>query len=344
MGAQPLEKETRPEADQDFLAAQLTLPARPGEPRQTMKQVLLTGGGGFLGRHLAARMKDEWSVTGAGRSLQPPEWDRAWVRVEHECRGLAETVVSLRPDLVIHAAFLGPQQTQRRHDYLPRLIETNSRLFEACALQEVPVIVVGSSAVYGSCPSGSSLTETSRPQPVSLYGIAKIAQEMLAEEASFRGLDYSVVRLFNLIGPGDCAGTVVHDWASRVLQIARGKAEALRVKNLATSRDFVDVRDACDAIALVATGFRTGSVFNVATGKAVSLRELCDELRKLSGVSYETVQANAVLDRQDVKFQRGDSTKLRAAYGWSPQIPWQQSVRDLWEYLRANPVRAPDQA
>jgi GDP-4-dehydro-6-deoxy-D-mannose reductase len=213
---------------------------------------------------------------------------------------------------------------------------TNFRLFERCARLKVPVILISSSAVYGSGGPDGGLDEETPRRPVSLYGLAKAVQEMLAERlAVSRGLELCIVRLFNLVGPGKAAGTVVPDWVAQVTAIMDGAEPVLRVKNRATSRDFVDVRDAARAVELVARRFVPDEVFNVASGQTVSLREVSDYLESLCPVPYRTVEADARCGSGDILYQFGDATRIAKAHGWAPTIGWKQSVREYWDHYLA---------
>lgn len=303
-----------------------------------MRRALISGAGGFLGAHLLRELEGVWEVVGAGRSGRPPQTDAEWLRIEDEAGGLAEAVARSSPDLFIHAAFINRKDPDwSEEDYLARLTATNLRLFDACSRHGVPVILISSSAVYGTGTAGKALDEQSPRRPVSLYGMAKTFQEMLGEHAAAsRGLELCTARLFNLVGPGKGEGTVVHDWISQVSAIAVGKeSPVLRVRNRETSRDFVDVRDAARAVGLLAQSFTPGEVYNVASGRAVSLRQIGDYLESLCPVPFRTVETDVRRASADALYQYGSATKIRQACGWMPKIDWRQSVRDVWESYMA---------
>jgi nucleoside-diphosphate-sugar epimerase len=281
-------------------------------------------------------LPSSWQVIGATRSPAPAEASFEWIQVEDEDDGLAEAVARRRPDLVIHAAFVNRKsRDQSDEDYLRRLLATNLLLFERCAALAVPVLLVSSSAVYGTSNEDALLDEAAPLQPVSLYGLAKTQQELLASySARAKGLSLCMARLFNLVGPGRGTGTVVHDWIQQVAAIAAGGEPVLRVYNRATSRDLVDVRDAARALALLAERLTPGRTYNIATGQAVSLLELSRHIETLCPVKYRTVETDPRPSAGDATFQSGDAAKLRRAYGWRPRIGWRESVKDVWESYR----------
>jgi len=175
-------------------------------------------------------------------------------------------------------------------------------------------------------------------RPVSLYGRAKTQQELQAEYVGrTAGLEACIARLFNLLGPGRGLGTVVHDWISQIAPYQTNEGPALlKVRTLDTSRDFVDPRDAARALAqmakrLVRRQCKPCEVFNVASGRSVSLHELKSLLESFSRVPIEVVESHPAPHSADVRTQRGDSSALQRSCGWQPRLDWQQSVREVWD-------------
>ena len=318
--------------------------------------VLVAGAGGFLGGHLVEALDGAWDVVGVGRSKAPENLSEVstvcWLRCKDSTEGLAEAARSVRPDLVVNAAFVNRKPAdQSDHEFLASNQGVHLALFEACAEMDIPVLLTSSSAVYGEGDGQAALTEASPRRPVSLYGLAKTQQELQAEHVHrSRGLRLCIARLFNLLGPGRGLGTVVHDWVSQIAAFprhdAREEPPTLTVRNRETARDFVDPRDAAGALALLADriagrcddsirgeslGGDSLEIFNVASGRSVSLRELDAYLQELSSRHYEVIETHPSPGKADAKAQRGDAGRLRRACGWQPQTDWRQSVRDVWE-------------
>lgn len=294
-----------------------------------MASVLVTGAAGFLGRHLCAALVEGRRVIGAVRS--PASIPGVAVELAVGETGLGELVLRQRPEQVIHAAFT----TRKPADwpvarYLQSSIAVDAALFEACAAVGASLILVSSSAVYGSAEG--LIDEDQSRNPVSLYGIAKVMQEMLAEHwQRIASLPCCIVRPFNLCGPGQGPGMLLPDWVKGAVAIARGGERVLKVYTRASSRDFVDVRDAVRAIVLIASHFRSGDKFNIAAGKAVPLSEVSEALQRLSPISYEVLETHPSLGTTDVSAQVGSFARIEAQLGWRPEIDWQTSLRDLFE-------------
>jgi GDP-4-dehydro-6-deoxy-D-mannose reductase len=106
------------------------------------------------------------------------------------------------------------------------------------------------------------------------------------------------------------------------------------VGNLEAVRDFTDVRDVARANVLAALRGEPGEVYNIASGRGHSIRELLDTLIALSGIEVEVKVDPQRLRPSDVEILIGDSTKFRERTGWAPTIPLETTLSDLLDYWR----------
>jgi GDP-4-dehydro-6-deoxy-D-mannose reductase len=297
-----------------------------------MTTVLVTGAGGFLGRYLCHFLPKESHLVGAALEDVEPVSGVEWKIVE-EGGGLAHLVREMCPELVVHAAFVNRKPPDLNpKQYLDGILAVNLPLFETLADINGKVLLISSSAVYGKSEGNGQIDETFPFRPISLYGLAKVFQETAAQYYGSRGLRISVARLFNLSGPGQREGMVLPDWVSQAWAVAKGKDLELQIKHRKGSRDFVDVRDAARAITLMARDFKSGEVFNVASGESVSLEEISEELRRLCPVPLNILEMEPNPSDRDVFAQRGSFKKIQSTYGWHPTIDWRRSLKDLWEW------------
>jgi GDP-4-dehydro-6-deoxy-D-mannose reductase len=297
-----------------------------------MDTVVVTGAGGFLGRYLCPLLASEYDVVGAVLSNVQPVPGVEWTTVERG-DGLASLVREIRPDVVIHAAFINrrpPHWTDR--EYLDKMFNVNLPLFKALAELNGKLLLISSSAVYGKAEGEALIDEAASLQPMSIYGLGKLFQEALANYYSSLGLRVSTARLFNLCGPGQKLGMVFPDWTTQARAIAEGKTPEMHVRHMKGSRDFVDVRDAARAITLMAREFKSGEVFNVASGEVVSLVEISEELKRLCPLPLNIVETEPNPSDRDVFAQRGSFHKIQTTYSWHPEIDWRQSLKDLWDW------------
>jgi GDP-4-dehydro-6-deoxy-D-mannose reductase len=201
------------------------------------------------------------------------------------------------------------------------------------------VLLFGSAAEYGRVPPEHlPITEQQPPRPVTAFGLSKLAQtELAAKFAQEHALRIVTIRPFNIVG----AGLPEHFFAAALarrmlLHRATAAHGPVAVMNLEATRDFVDVRDAARAIAglLSESSWRRGrmDIYNIASGSAVSLKEVAALLGRLAGgVGIEN--GGTAPSRSGIDRSCGDPARLYQAIRWTPRWSWQQSIIALWEEL-----------
>jgi len=191
------------------------------------------------------------------------------------------------------------------------------------------VLVVSTAEVYGVGPA-RPLLETDPVVPRSPYAASKVGAEVAAMETRLRtGLRVVVARSFPHTGPGQDERFVAPAFARRLRGARLAGARVVKVGNLEPVRDFLDVRDVAAAyLALISHGV-LGEVYNVASGRGVALQDLFDRLAVIVGVDAIAEPDPEFLRPADIPVLVGDSGKLRAATGWTPAVPFDQTLRDL---------------
>jgi GDP-4-dehydro-6-deoxy-D-mannose reductase len=300
-------------------------------------RVLVTGGAGFVGRHLAALLAGKgcatWSLDRQGDG--PPGTTRIVADLS-DVGAAGRAVEESRPDLVFHLAARTPANAPdgTPSDWLGGDPVATHHLLEAvCAhAPRARVLVISSSAVYGHVPrSALPIRETSPLQPTTLYGVAKAAVELVGLRFhAAHGLHVVRARPFNLVGPGEPGAMLTSALAAQVARIAAGRTPAVVcMRHRATARDYTDVRDAVRAYWLLLETGVSGEVYNVCTGRAVDIGQLAERLLAAAGVSARIEETAPTPAPGDIPTQAGDGTKLAGATGWAPEIPLDRSLRDL---------------
>jgi GDP-4-dehydro-6-deoxy-D-mannose reductase len=300
-------------------------------------RALVTGGSGFVGRHLAALLQEKgcgtWSLDRRGESPPGTKPVRADLL---DPEAVADAVAGSRPDLVFHLAARTPANAPEStpSDWLGGDPVATHHLLEAVRAHApgARVLVISSSAVYGDVPPEAlPIAETAPLQPTTLYGVAKAAVELVALRFhATHGLHVVRVRPFNLVGPGEPVGMLTSTLAAQVARIAAGDAPpVVRMRHRATSRDYADVRDAVHAYWLLLERGEPGEVYNVCSGSAVAIGHLAERLLALAGVEARIEETAPVPAPGDILAQAGDGTRLAAATGWAPRIPLDRSLGDL---------------
>jgi GDP-4-dehydro-6-deoxy-D-mannose reductase len=112
----------------------------------------------------------------------------------------------------------------------------------------------------------------------------------------------------------------------------------VRVGNLEAARDFTDVRDVVGAYRLLAEQGISGEVYNVATGRSVTIADVARRLSALANADVELVPDPELMRPVDVPVFVGDATRLRKATAWEPQIPLEVTLADMFDYWRKQPA------
>jgi GDP-4-dehydro-6-deoxy-D-mannose reductase len=277
----------------------------------------------------------------------PPPQDVAglgtWRIVDLRDRALVcEAISALRPTVVYHCA--GAANVS--HSWLDSVtplagnVMATHHLLDALrrAHLRARVLVPGSATVYA--PSASPLRETDPVHPDSPYAFSKLAQEQLALRAVQEdGVDVIVTRSFNHTGPRQSPDFSAPSFARQIVAIERGAAEpVIKVGNLASLRDFTDVRDVVRAyVALVERG-EPGTIYNVASEVARPVRAVLDGLIARARVPVRADLDASRLRPHDTTSLVGDTTRLRMATGWRPQISFDQMLDDLIDYWRSRAI------
>jgi nucleoside-diphosphate-sugar epimerase len=298
-----------------------------------MPACLITGGSGFLGRHLV-RLLNKWNgveeVVAVGRRRPEDCSDEAFRRIDLQDRqGVIGQVSEIAPSLVFHLAGKTPPGNAESF-YRDNTLAT-VHLLDALRVSNRPcrVVLVGSAAELGPVPAESVPVAEDYPcRPADPYGLSK----WLATSAGLAAgppLDIIVARVFNPIGPGLPASQALGRFAQ---ELARGSGPiTLAVGDLEARRDFVDVRDVARALVSLASNVRASRIYHVASGRSHRVGDGLDRLIALSGREVRVEVDPARVRSLVLSDSRADIGRIASETGWSPAITWEQSVRDLWD-------------
>lgn len=314
-----------------------------GPLSDTTRPWLVTGGSGFLGRHVLAAIGRE-APTGAavvalGRTC-PPGWPpEAFVRSDLlDAAGLIEVFARLKPGVVLHAAGQTPPASTAR--LFAGNVRTTVHLLDAirAAGRSTRLVLAGSAAELGPVPTeGLPASESSPCRPVGPYGLSKW---FAGKAALLWGppAEVMVARVFNPIGPGLPTSQAFGRFAERLAEPGPDPVH-LAVGDLDARRDFIDIRDAARALILLALRGRPGEVYHVGTGRSHRVGEGLEYLIHRSGRATVIAMASALVPTGPSD-SRADIRRIGEQTGWSPDVAWEQSLDDLWDEARGR-VRLP---
>jgi GDP-4-dehydro-6-deoxy-D-mannose reductase len=323
-------------------------------------RALLTGGAGFVGQWLARSLLargDHVDLAGLGRALEGPPILTAdergatrWLTADvQDAEALDAAIEASTPDVVFHLAGVSfPPDADRTPTATfdvnvlgaVRLLASVSRRRASGTLDPV-VLIVGSGVQYGRHEeSEMPLDESAEQRPVSTYGASKAAQETIALQM-FResGVRVVCVRSFNHSGIGHGAQYLLPSLVARARGIAAGGPNRLALGNDVV-RDYVHVDDVVSAYALLAERGRPGEVYNVASGRGVSARQLAADVLHRTGVHADISTDAALVRATDIPTLIGSPAKLARETGWAPRKTHLDIIDDLLRSPGAPPVTA----
>jgi GDP-4-dehydro-6-deoxy-D-mannose reductase len=305
--------------------------------------LLITGADGFVGRWLTREALGQgWhvvAVIGPGGAL-PGSWlasadlgQVTTVEADFTVPADLARVASERVDAVIHLAGVASGAAALRDPAHAMAVNVSAStgLVEAliAAGQRPRVLFVSTGEVYGGGHDGP-IAETAPLHPLSPYAESKAAAEVaLLAMGQFHHLDIIVARAFPHSGPGQDTRFVLPAFAARLREAGRTGQSAVPVGNLDVVRDFLDVRDVVQAYLLLLAKGVPGTTYNVASGTGRHLASCFARLAALLGVSAVATADASLVRPADIPVLIGDPSRLHAATGWTPAIPFDQTLQDL---------------
>lgn len=301
------------------------------------RAVLVTGAGGFTGRHACHRLAEKgYQVAAIVRtraalaSLKPLDGVNYYVCDLNQPAQVNEIVQITSPQYVLHLAGKNsvPESWANPLLYMESNIMGTMHLLNALRQHENSAILI----------AGSRLKfDLSNPiEPTHPYGLSKSIQEAVA--LAWGKLFHQNVILAepgNLIGPGPSTG-ICSLLAGYIAAMERGESkQPFRLSSASAKRDFLDVRDAVDAYELLLRHGKAGKVYPVCSGFERRLDDVCESFLSMANVQCPL----------EVEASRDEYTDMPEAasliqpadlreMGWSPAMTWDTSVSDILRYFR----------
>jgi UDP-glucose 4-epimerase len=314
-------------------------------------KALVTGVAGFIGSHLAAALLDKGaSVVGVDcftdyypRAMKERNLEENKLR---EGFRFAETAIQTADlagllDGVTHVFHLAAQAGVRKswgrdfQTYTVNNIEATQRLLEACAGRPIERFVhASSSSVYGDRAS-IPMREDALPQPVSPYGVTKMAAEQLGYLYHVNhGVPVVAMRYFTVYGPRQRPDMAFH----RFIKAAIAGEPIQLYGDGGQTRDFTFVADAVAATVAAAERGVNGRSYNIGGGSRVSMNEVIAIIERIAGRPLQVNREAA--QKGDMRDTFADTSLARQDLGFAPSTPLEEGIQAEYRWLSMLPVSA----
>jgi UDP-glucose 4-epimerase len=302
-------------------------------------RIMITGGNGYVGRELCRRLYGQHQICvvdtmryGASRfSAEESRRLRRFAVDVCDVAGLAAVSDAFRPQAVVHLAAI---------HYIPEC--------EADPSLSVSTNVLGTVNAILACPPGCRFVFASsgavykpdlRPhceadasvEPTDVYGLSKLhAEQYVRYLARLRNVAAVIVRLFNVVGPGE---TNPHLLPEMVAQLKAGRT-GISVGNVSPKRGYIHVKDAASGFAAatldgdVAPG--EAVTVNLGTPSAYSVLDIARKLRRISGLPFTLEQDKARTRSVDRPILAADVSRIQALFGWRAQRTIDDALTEMW--------------
>lgn len=313
-----------------------------------MTNTIVTGVGGFIGSHLAETLlnqgdkvigidefNDYYNPTLKRQNISQFQEHPGFQLRENDIQSLNWSELLVDVDVVYHqAAQAGVRASWGGgfRDYTERNINATQIILEAAinAPNLKRLVYASSSSVYGNAETFPT-PETVCPQPVSPYGITKLAAERLGKlyHQNF-GVPCVYLRYFTVYGPRQRPDMAFHKFFKWILQ---DKPISIYGDGQQT-RDFTFISDAVAANLLAAiVPLAVGEVFNIGGGSWVVLAEVVNMMERIVG---RPIKKNFVEKaRGDARHTSADVSKAKTILGYQPQVSLEEGLRREWEWVQS---------
>ena len=307
-----------------------------------MKNLVL-GGGGFVGEYLINELKknqknDIYATYTPTKNIEIDGINKLPLDIT-DADAVNDIIKTVKPDCIYY--LIAQSSVKVSWEQPQKTIEVNvlgiTNLLEAVRKyhKAAKILVIGSSEEYGQNDYTKPISENCELNPVNVYAITKVTQEMIAK-VYVKAYDLNIVmtRSFNHIGPKQPGTAVISDFCGQVVNIEKGKQKpVIFVGNLSACRDFTNVRDVVRAYITIMEKGVAGEIYNVGSGNVYKIEDILNMILNKSSEKIKVEIDSEKFRPIDTPVIRPDITKLKTL-GWKPQIEIEASIDEILNYFR----------
>ena len=303
-------------------------------------RVLVTGGNGYVGRTLTKLLLPHHDVCvidslryGRMRLEQSDLSKVAWHQTDIRNRDHVKSIIEdFQPDAIIHLAaihFIPECEADPELAISTNVLGTAN--LASCCPTNCRFVFASTGAVYQPEPQPHH-ESNSTLGPADVYGWTKLQGEQYVRYfAQARKFSACVIRLFNVIGPGE---TNPHVLPEIVAQLKAGRTK-LKLGNLDAKRDYVHVSDVARGFACVATANNIENsevaTVNLGTQQSYSVSQLLEHLTEISSIDIQVESDPSRMRPSDRPFLAADINRIQQRFQWQPAFAIREALADLWQ-------------
>jgi GDP-4-dehydro-6-deoxy-D-mannose reductase len=309
-------------------------------------KVLVTGALGFVGRHMVRALQQAIGAQGqiipsARQGTRSGELGEVVAFDITDAVQVDRTIRDLQPTHIVHLAGLSTIAAASQDETLAWRVHVHGTLAIARAIlrhaSRCVLIYAGSGQVYGLIGhSGKPLDERSLLAPTNIQMVTKSAADLALGALATDGLKCVRFRPFNHTGPAQRELFALPSFAKQIAMIRKGvQSPLIRVGNLDTERDFLDVRDVVAGYlqaVLRSQELEPGIILNLASGVPRRMRDVLARMFAISGVSATLEVDRRLIRAGEITRFVGDASQAKRLLGWSPQYTLDETLRDILDY------------
>jgi UDP-glucose 4-epimerase len=294
-------------------------------------KVLITGGGGFIGSHLADRLLagghevvviDNYA-TGRRDNLTPHDALTIVESTIADADAVSTAVSGFLPDCVVHAAASYKDPDDWREDVRTNTLGTANVVRASRDAGVGRLIYFQTALCYGTRPIEQPITLTHPIRPDSSYAISKTAGEQYIE---LSGVDFVSFRLANAYGPRNISGPLPTFYQ----RLTDGKPCFV----METRRDFIYIDDLIDVVMRAVIDGTGHGHYHVSSGSDYAIKELFDATLDALGITLDEPVEVRPRGEDDAYTILLDPSRVRADFGWDITVPLSQGVAQAIDYYR----------
>lgn len=274
-----------------------------------MLRIAVTGSGGFIGKKLMSLSGKELCFFSLdARKLMAGQ----------------EPDVSVIPDHVIHLAAktFVPDSWKHPGEFYRVNVMGTQAVLDYCCKHQCGMTYV-SSYIYG-IPQYLPVNEAHPVAPNTPYNHSKLMGEELCEfYHRYYNLDVAVLRPFNIYGPGQDISFLIPKIVNQVLNEDR-----IELQNLDPKRDYLYIDDFAEAL-ITTVKFKGFGKFNLGSGSSVSVKELAEQLLRISGQQHKEIISSGIIRENEVMDVVADTSKFKAQFGWLQKVGMEEGLKNM---------------